>query len=112
MGVNSGRGGEISPSAYSLKFTPSQEDIPKQVKNIQEPPPDNSESNQISTRLVGKIEFANVRFTYPSRPNDQILNGLTWRAEPGQTIALVGKSGCGKSTSVSTFWHYSEPCTH
>ncbi|KAI8928865.1 P-loop containing nucleoside triphosphate hydrolase protein [Entophlyctis helioformis] len=37
-------------------------------------------------------------FAYPSRPDNQILTGLTMEALPGTTVALVGRSGCGKST--------------
>ncbi len=47
-------------------------------------------------KAKGKIEFADVFFGYPDGPT--ILNGLSFVAEPGQTIALVGPSGAGKST--------------
>uniref|UniRef100_F1KRZ0 Multidrug resistance protein 3 n=1 Tax=Ascaris suum TaxID=6253 RepID=F1KRZ0_ASCSU len=52
------------------------------------------------SNVVGTVEFKNVHFSYPTRPHDAILNGLSWRADPGDTIALVGHSGCGKSTSI------------
>ncbi|CAJ0588656.1 unnamed protein product [Cylicocyclus nassatus] len=48
----------------------------------------------------GFIEFKNVHFKYPSRKSE-ILRGISWRAEPGETIAFVGRSGCGKSTSIA-----------
>lgn len=51
----------------------------------------------------GKIVFQNVQFTYPTRLNKLVLNGLSWSAQPGQSVALVGHSGSGKSTSVSIF---------
>ncbi|MYV44384.1 ATP-binding cassette domain-containing protein [Streptomyces sp. SID2888] len=64
------------------------------------------------------VEFDNVRFGYPAadkvslasleevaaldtRGGDQVLHGVSFRAEPGQTIALVGSSGAGKSTIAS-----------
>jgi subfamily B ATP-binding cassette protein MsbA len=47
-------------------------------------------------KAKGKIQFADVSFGYPDGPS--ILNGLSFAAEPGQTIALVGPSGAGKST--------------
>lgn len=44
----------------------------------------------------GRIEFRNVDFAYESR--DQVLHGISFTAEPGQSVALVGRSGAGKST--------------
>ncbi|MEE6489516.1 hypothetical protein FKM82_015600 [Ascaphus truei] len=48
----------------------------------------------------GSIEFIDCKFTYPTRPDIQVLNGLSVSVKPGQTLAFVGSSGCGKSTSV------------
>lgn len=41
-------------------------------------------------KLEGHIEFRNVDFHYPSRPNVPILKGLTLAIKPGQTVAFVG----------------------
>ena len=46
----------------------------------------------------GQIRFENVDFRYPSRPDVRVLRGLTFKVEPGTYVALVGASGCGKST--------------
>eukprot|EP00727_Mastigamoeba_balamuthi_P008219 m51a1_g4018 putative multidrug resistance protein 1 (1740) ;mRNA; f:569158-581375 len=51
--------------------------------------------------FVGDIEFRNVCFEYPTRPGLPVLRGLSLRAMPNQTLALVGSSGCGKSTVIS-----------
>uniref|UniRef100_A0A7E4ZR48 ABC-type xenobiotic transporter n=1 Tax=Panagrellus redivivus TaxID=6233 RepID=A0A7E4ZR48_PANRE len=59
--------------------------------------------------VKGKIEFSNIHFRYPSRPEVKVLNGVTWSAEPGQTVALVGHSGCGKSTSIGLMMRYYNP---
>ncbi len=48
----------------------------------------------------GRIAFENVGFTYEGVP-DAALGGLTFVAEPGQTVALVGPSGAGKSTAIA-----------
>lgn len=48
----------------------------------------------------GRVEFKNVHFRYPTRKDAKILNGINLIIEPGQTVAFVGHSGCGKSTSV------------
>ena len=44
--------------------------------------------------------FSDVEFSYPSRPDVEILHGLDISIKSGQTVALVGPSGCGKSTIV------------
>jgi ABC-type multidrug transport system fused ATPase/permease subunit len=50
-------------------------------------------------RVTGKIEFIDVGFRYPTR-NDWALHGLSFSIEPGETVAIVGESGCGKSTTL------------
>ena len=45
-----------------------------------------------------RVEFDRVGFTYPSRPQQRVLDDLSLAIEPGQTVALVGPSGAGKST--------------
>jgi subfamily B ATP-binding cassette protein MsbA len=51
-------------------------------------------------RVRGAIEFDAVRFRYPLG-SDAALRGVSFRAEPGQVLALVGRTGAGKSTIVS-----------
>ncbi|KAJ3092044.1 hypothetical protein HK102_011250, partial [Quaeritorhiza haematococci] len=48
----------------------------------------------------GQISFKNISFTYPQRPDVPVLTDFTLEVEPGQTVALVGGSGSGKSTIV------------
>ncbi|XP_056323764.1 bile salt export pump [Danio aesculapii] len=57
----------------------------------------------------GDIEFIDCKFTYPSRPDIQVLNGLNVSVKPGQTLAFVGSSGCGKSTSVQLLERFYDP---
>ncbi|CAF1148770.1 unnamed protein product, partial [Adineta steineri] len=59
--------------------------------------------------INGDIEFDNVSFSYPSRENVTTLNNLKLIARANQTTALVGSSGCGKSTCVSLLLRYYEP---
>ena len=51
--------------------------------------------------IEGRIEFKNVTFRYPFRPDAKVLRGFNLVIEPGKTVALVGPSGSGKSTVVS-----------
>ena len=69
-----------------------------------EPQMDLSQSIEMPPRdsIKGKIEFKDVCFYYPSDPNKRmILKNLNIIIEPGQKVALVGESGCGKSTTVN-----------
>ncbi|XP_035219171.1 bile salt export pump-like isoform X2 [Stegodyphus dumicola] len=59
-----------------------------------------SEHGKTLENIEGYIRFEKVRFRYPSRPDVRVLNGLNFEIEPGKTVALVGSSGCGKSTCV------------
>lgn len=59
-----------------------------------------SDKGEKLTNIRGRLELRNVCFTYPARPEVQILNNFSISVEPGQTVALVGHSGCGKSTVV------------
>jgi ATP-binding cassette subfamily B (MDR/TAP) protein 1 len=59
--------------------------------------------------LKGNIEFRNVHFSYPTRPDRQILNGLDLTVHNGKYVALVGPSGCGKSTIVALLERFYHP---
>ncbi|GFR58639.1 multidrug resistance protein 1 [Elysia marginata] len=55
------------------------------------------------------VRFEGIHFRYPMRPDVKILNGLDLSVEPGQTLALVGESGCGKSTTVQLVERFYDP---
>ncbi|ORY83184.1 P-loop containing nucleoside triphosphate hydrolase protein [Protomyces lactucae-debilis] len=57
----------------------------------------------------GAIEFKDVHFRYPTRPDVPVLRGLNLRIEPGSYCALVGASGCGKSTTVGLVERFYNP---
>uniref|UniRef100_A0A803YFW4 ATP binding cassette subfamily B member 1 n=1 Tax=Meleagris gallopavo TaxID=9103 RepID=A0A803YFW4_MELGA len=59
-----------------------------------------SDAGHKPDHIKGNLEFQNVFFNYPSRPDVEILKGLNLKINCGQTVALVGGSGCGKSTTV------------
>lgn len=50
--------------------------------------------------IDGNVSAKNVKFVYPTRPNVAVLRGLSISVESGNTLALVGESGCGKSTII------------
>lgn len=61
------------------------------------------------SNFEGNIEFRNVHFLYPTRPEFQVLQGLNVKVNKGQTLALVGSSGCGKSTSIQLLERFYDP---
>ncbi|TMW60937.1 hypothetical protein Poli38472_000979 [Pythium oligandrum] len=69
----------------------------------------NSITGQELTRIHGNIEFKNVAFTYPSRPVAQIYTNYNLKIKSGQTVALVGASGSGKSTAISLLERFYDP---
>ncbi len=48
----------------------------------------------------GEIEFRNVSFSYPDAPDNPVLKNVSFRIEPGQTVAVIGSTGSGKSSLV------------
>ena len=60
-------------------------------------------------RARGAVSFANVSFSYPSRPDQRALNGVTLNIAEGETVALVGPSGGGKSTMFQIILRFYDP---
>lgn len=59
------------------------------------------DSGTTLNEINGVIEFRNVNFTYPTRPDVQIFHDICLVVKSHKTVALVGESGCGKSTALS-----------
>ncbi|CAF1315492.1 unnamed protein product [Rotaria sordida] len=68
-----------------------------------------SVSFQEAININGDIQFDNVNFAYPARSDVLVLRNLTLTARAGETTALVGSSGSGKSTCVSLLLRFYEP---
>jgi ATP-binding cassette subfamily B (MDR/TAP) protein 1 len=59
--------------------------------------------------VTGDVEFRDVHFRYPTRPQVPVLRGLNLTIKKGQYVALVGASGCGKSTTISLVERFYSP---
>jgi ATP-binding cassette subfamily B protein len=63
----------------------------------------------LPTPARGEIEFRDVSFEYPGRPNATVLNHVSFRVAPGEKLALVGPSGAGKSTVFQLIQRFYDP---
>ncbi|XP_062077804.1 putative multidrug resistance protein [Humulus lupulus] len=63
----------------------------------------------LKKKIKGRVEFKNVFFSYPTRPDQMILKGLSLKIEAGRTVALVGQSGSGKSTIIGLIERFYDP---
>ncbi len=63
----------------------------------------------LPAKPLGAVEFRNVSFTYPSRPDLPALHNMSFSVKPGEKVAIVGPSGAGKSTIFSLILRYYDP---
>ncbi|GFZ48505.1 ATP-dependent permease MDL1, mitochondrial [Saitozyma sp. JCM 24511] len=63
----------------------------------------------VSASRNGPIRFENVRFTYPSRKEVEVLKGVNFAIEPGTSVALVGSSGSGKTSVQQLISRFYDP---
>ncbi|EME42871.1 hypothetical protein DOTSEDRAFT_131498 [Dothistroma septosporum NZE10] len=68
-----------------------------------------SPDGEVLETMRGDIEFRDVHFRYPTRPEQPVLRGLDLQVRPGQYVALVGASGCGKSTTIAMLERFYNP---
>ncbi|XP_057691285.1 LOW QUALITY PROTEIN: ATP-dependent translocase ABCB1-like [Corythoichthys intestinalis] len=93
-------------AAQAQSFTSNYTDAKISAANIMrllntEPAIDNlSQEGQSLDQFDGNVHMDGVKFNYPSRPNVPILQGLNLKVSKGETLALIGSSGCGKSTAI------------
>ena len=82
--------------------------ILEMAKPILEAQPEVAEENQVVERLMGGIELNNITFSYnENMPN--VLDGVSLKISPGQYVAIVGKTGCGKSTLMRIMLGFEKP---
>ncbi|KZZ44440.1 lipid ABC transporter permease/ATP-binding protein [Oleiphilus sp. HI0118] len=70
--------------------------------------PEEDKGEKVLEKVTGRIEFKDVRFRYPTSEQD-VLKQFNLTIEPGQTVALVGRSGSGKSTVANLLPRFYEP---
>ncbi len=75
------------------------------VDTVQDP----AEARQLAAPVKGKITFENVRFHYPARPETAAMQGVNFTIKAGETVALVGPSGAGKTTVLQLLQRFYDP---
>ena len=68
-----------------------------------------SRKNIIPNQLYGEIEFKNVTFAYPLKPDVKVLKNLSTKIEKGKVVAIVGHSGSGKTTISNLIQRFYDP---
>lgn len=101
-------GGMADVFARVQKFIGATEDILEILNEVPEPVFDVKDipSHQV---LKGRITFENLTFSYPSRPDAQVLSGINAEVKEDNIVALVGPSGAGKSTMTALLLRLYEP---
>ena len=70
---------------------------------------DPAEPRAVPVRMQGDISFEGVTFHYPARPEAPAIHGFDLRIRPGETVALVGPSGAGKTTIFQLLMRFFDP---
>jgi len=83
--------GEISQAAGAAERLTELLAVEPEIRSPSNPVP-------LTEPARGDIQFSDVHFAYPTRPEIAALNRVTFRVKPGETVALVGPSGAGKTT--------------
>ncbi|KAK7270087.1 hypothetical protein RIF29_22986 [Crotalaria pallida] len=93
---------------YILKRRKSLISVFEIIDRVPKIDPDDS-SGLKPPNVYGSIEFRNVDFCYPSHPEMPVLSNFTLKVSGGQTVAVVGVSGSGKSTIISLIERFYDP---
>ncbi|KAG9450636.1 hypothetical protein H6P81_010601 [Aristolochia fimbriata] len=64
---------------------------------------------KVLENVSGEVEFRDVEFSYPSRPENMVFRGFSLSVPAGKSVALVGGSGSGKSTAISLLQRFYDP---
>ncbi|XP_053373101.1 ATP-dependent translocase ABCB1-like isoform X2 [Mercenaria mercenaria] len=101
--------GNAAPPLQSLSVARGAAYIVYQLIELEPPIDSSSTKGEKLQNFQGSIKIQDVHFNYPSRPDTKILHGVNLEISRGQTVALVGASGCGKSTIVQLIQRFYDP---
>lgn len=78
----------------------------ERVLEILEEEPETSYSEANASRMQGEVDFNQVAFSYPTRPEARVLKNINFHIAAGEKVALAGHSGAGKSTIIQLLMHF------
>ncbi|MDO6583947.1 ABC transporter transmembrane domain-containing protein [Salipiger sp. 1_MG-2023] len=82
-----------------------------ELLQTEDPVQDPAAPRTLPAPVRGEIQLTDVHFAYPSRPEISALDGVSLTIQPGETIALVGPSGAGKTTIVQLIQRFYDPAS-
>lgn len=92
----------LTMSSFSLMFLSRAAVSIGRINEVLDTKPDIlSGSNEKAAVQQGRVEFKNVSFSYPGQSGEPVLKDISFTAEPGETVAILGATGAGKTTLVS-----------
>lgn len=100
--------GAFMAMASAALITADVRPVLEMCRPILEAVPENSEGKQPVTRISGGIELSNVSFSY-NEEMPKVIDDLTLKIRPGQYVAIVGETGCGKSTLMRLLLGFEKP---
>jgi ABC-type multidrug transport system fused ATPase/permease subunit len=107
--VGAAMGGFPELYANVQKAIGSSERVLEILEEKNEPISINTVENDIKIPIYGSLAFDNVVFSYPSRKEIPVLNGVSFEASAGEKVAIVGPSGAGKTTIASLILRFYDP---
>ncbi|KAI1816906.1 multidrug resistance protein 1, 2, 3 [Poronia punctata] len=99
----------VAPSIQAFASAIASADAALETISRKSPQDPLSDEGSSPERVEGDIEIRNVTFKYPSRPDVTVLKNISFRCPAKQTTAIVGVSGCGKSSILGLIERFYEP---
>ncbi|KAF8691470.1 hypothetical protein HU200_040614 [Digitaria exilis] len=101
-------GSALSNVKYLCEASSAAERMLKVIRRVPKIDSDQHTGEELAN-VTGEVEFRNIEFCYPSRPESHALVSFNLRVPAGRTMALVGPSGSGKSTVIALLQRFYDP---